>query len=366
MRILYCDLRPKWTVAGHRNFDMKWAKYLSKVAEVTLFCPDDAWYDHVGHGIHKEIYDAGSIVESKGWVNWRIWHNGNFKRFAVKDHYEAILYIKKVIHLTKNNHYDYIFIGALDLLSYSLYRNKLKKVSKLVLLNHSVYYESGLLESLYRKCKDDFIHIVMEQDGVEYLVGHYGIDRRKAHYIPHMLNPVDLKKMADVEPFEMVGISNSNVDEEIEKIISLDRSEGFFEKNGIRGIIRSKNIIYQSDYLKVFTGRLGLTFEEYYSYILKAKIIVLPFSERFGLRSSGTIQDAFSQNIPILGNPFATMLQYERKYPNICKTYSNMEEFKDKMIEVLNRKEAYKKEYKGFQEEHSDQVILERIREIFV
>lgn len=367
MQILYCDLRAKWTVKGHRYFDVKWAHLLREVANVTLLCPDEEWYEDVNCNIHKETYNALEKLDKNKVLNWSIWSKWVFRHFAIKDHIEASMYIKRIIELSKNSQYDYILIGSIDLISYYFNRNKLKKISKLVFNNQSVSaFKTGILHCLFMKVKDDFIHIVMEKDGIEYMSQNYGIEKSKIHYIPHMLNPINRNLNANVDSYDIVGISNSNEDEEVLKIIEMEKKEHFFKKNGLRAIFRSKELEYDNSSLKVFKGRLGLTYDEYYTYITNSKIIVLPFSTRFGLRSSGTIMDAFSQEIPIIGNPFMTMIQYNRQIPNICKLYTTVDELKDNIIELINRKKEYKEEYEFFCKTHSNEFIINQIKETFV
>ena len=367
MKILYCDLRPKWTIKGHRNFDVKWCHLLSNVADVTLLCPEMDWYKDVDGKIDKIIYNATDELKKRKWYDWKIWNKGNFRRLAVRDHAETNLYIKKVLELNKEKSFDYILIGALDIVSYLFYRRKLTSATKLVLIEHSAdAYTKGILNRGFLRIKNDFIHIVMEKDAVKYFSDLYGINKDKIVYIPHMLNTISAGITADVEPYDVVGISNSNDDNELQKIINLEENERFFEKMGLRAIFRSKNIEYTSTALKIFKGRLGLSYEEYYTYVTQAKVMVLPFSEKFGLRSSGTIVDAFSQNIPIIGNPFKTMIQYNRIAPHICKLYTTMDELKEGLMELIEMGDNYHEEYRHFQETHSNGFIVEQIRKTFV
>lgn len=366
MRILYCGLRASWTLKGHKYFDVKWAHLLSSLAEVTLCYFEDGWYEDVNENIRKEVFDAAEQLERKKWINWSLWSRWQWKRLAIKDHAECNFYIKKVLELSERKPYDYIVISTMDLISYFLYRNRLRKAAKLMLIVHSVDgFQNGILNKIFMKVKDDFHYIVMEEEGVHAMNSLYGIARSNIHYIPHMLNPVT-KHLHSMHPaYDIVGISNSNADEEVRKIIELEKKEHFFENNGLRALFRSKNIAFCSKGLHVFKGRLGFTYDEYYTYITKARVIVLPFGRQFGLRSSGTMIDAFSQGIPVIGNPFQTMLQYHRLIPDICKLYTTMEEFKGSVLELLTGNETYKEEYRLFINGHSDEFILGQMKKAF-
>ena len=182
-----------------------------------------------------------------------------------------------------------------------------------------------------------------------------------------MLNKID-KDAAnkDIEIRDVVGISNSNSNNEIKQLIELEEKTGFFTKNRIKTILRSETLEYKSQYLTVFSGHMGLPYCDYLAYYINAKVVILPFSTSHGIRSTGTIMDAFSQNIPVLGSPFATMRQYQKKFPSICKTYSNIEEFQELLLEMLRDDSNHDKEFRKFQEEHSDAFILNCFKETFI
>lgn len=369
MKILYCDLCPKSTVEGHKHFDAAWCQLLSNIADVTLLSFENEWYKEIGENIDEYIYDISDELNKRKWLSWKIWEKGNFRRLCVNDHVEANLYIKKALELNKEKHFDYIIIGALDIISYLFYRKKLLKASKLAVIEHSAdRYNIGITNKIFLKIKNDFTHIVMEEDAITHFSDKYGINKGIISYIPHMLNSIAADKPVKIEgqTYDVVGISNSNNDNEVAKIINLEKEDNFFANNGLKAIFRSRNLEYESQNLKVFKGRLGFSYEEYYTYIRMAKVVVLPFSTGFGLRSSGTIMDTFSQNVPIIGNPFGTMIQYNRSLPHICKLYTTMDEFKKGIFELISLNGDYQDEYRYFQETHSDDFIIAQMKKTFV
>ncbi len=146
----------------------------------------------------------------------------------------------------------------------------------------------------------------------------------------------------------------------------MEKREHFFEKNNIKVILRSKSIEFDSKNLVVFAKRLGLTFEEYYGYILSSKIVLLPFGIEFGVRSSGTIMDALSNRKPIIGSAFPALSEYSSRMANICHTYENTNELKNKIKQLLTSNEKYDKEYDEFIREHSDEFILQQMKTTFI
>ncbi len=365
-KILYCNLRDKRTVEGHRHFDVKFVRLLAAFADVTLLEPEKGWYEYPGNGIKLETYDAEAEISRKKAVNWRIWNKGTFRHLAVRSHAANSLLIKHIAALDKRDHYDYIIVSTMDIIAFSWMSGRLSGIGRYYLIEHQCSaYEKATWRFFFNRFKDKIHHIVMELDGVGYLCNRYNISEKKVHHIPHMLNPVKGIALNCAAKYDVVGISNSNDDCEIQRIIDAERERHFFEKNGILAIFRSRCLEFRDDYLHVFAGRMGLSFEEYYGYISNAKVIILPFGTGFGMRSSGTIQDAFSQSIPIIGSPFPTMLQYQRSMPHTCLTYSSEKELEEKILWVVCGKQDNESEFEWFRGGHSDECIISRMETIF-
>lgn len=365
-KILFCNLRDKRTVEGHRQFDVRFARLLASFAEVTLLEPEKGWYEYPGHGIKLKTYDAEAEAAQKKFVNWRIWNKGIFRHLAIKSHAANSMIIRYIMALDQTIHYDFIIVSTMDIIAFSWMSGRLSGVDRYYLIQHQCSaYEKMTWRIFFSRFKNNIHHIVMESDGVEYLCRRYRIPARLVHHIPHMLNPVKGLLSNSAAKYDVVGISNSNDDGEIRRIIDAERERQFFKKHGISAILRSKTLEFRDDYLYVFAGRLGLSFEEYYGYISNARVILLPFGTGFGLRSSGTIQDAFSQGIPIIGSPFPTMLQYQKDMPHTCLTYSSQEELETLIVEALGREQKFESEFETFRCAHSDERIISRMKEMF-
>lgn len=368
MRILYCNLLKRKAFAGHKHFDSVWVHLLQELADVTLLWPEEEWYSDIDSAILNEVCNINQGISKRKFIQWRIWNKEPFIHLAINDRMEAVVQIKKVLELDEKNHYDYIIISTLDWLSFAPYFNRFSNPDRIFVISHSVeIYSERHVWPVFKRIKNHVNHIVMEKDGVEYLHRKYEIQEYRIHYIPHMLNKID-KDAAnkDIEIRDVVGISNSNSNNEIKQLIELEEKTGFFTKNRIKTILRSETLEYKSQYLTVFSGYMGLPYCDYLAYYINAKVVILPFSTSHGIRSTGTIMDAFSQNIPVLGSPFATMRQYQKKFPSICKTYSNIEEFQELLLEMLRDDSNHDKEFRKFQEEHSDAFILNCFKETFI
>lgn len=368
MRILYCNLLTKSNFSGHKRFDVEWVNLLHNIANITLLWPEKDWYTGVDAGINNVVVNVDDEIKKRDFLKWKIWKKEPLKHLAIHNRMEAAVQIKVAIELDKKKPFDYIIISSLDWLSFAPYIKRFRNLERLFLISHSVeWYNKKLISPVFNRIKNKVNFIVMESDGIDFMRDRYSIDQDRIHYIPHILEPVNKNKIrSSIRVRDVVGISNSNSDTEITKIIDLEKRTSFFKKHNIKAIFRSVGIEYDSEYLTVFAGRLGLPYDDYLAYCINAKVMILPFSNDFGIRSSGTLIDAFSQNIPILGNPFATMLQYHKKHPHICMTYNDMDEFQNRLLEILNRKESYEEEFESFHLEHSNDFILKCFKETFI
>jgi len=368
MKLLYCNLLKKSAIEGHKHFDMEWVSMLSTIANVTVLCPEDKWYPSINSNVATAISYVDLEMEKRRFLKWKIWKKEPLKHLAMFERMEATIQIKKALELDKKECFDYIIVSTVDLIAFLPYYYRFSNHQRLFFIAHNAEgYKSKLIAPIFSHIKNRVNHIVMEQNGRDYMIKHYSLDSRLVHYIPHMLNVANIQAInSNIEPKDIIGISNSNNDFEVQKIIDLEERDGFFEKNKLTALFRSTNIEYKSKYLTVFAGRLGLSYDDYITYYKKARVVILPFSEDFGIRSSGTIMDAFSQKIPIIGNRFGTMLQYNKKYPHICRLYSNMDEFQYQLLSCLNNSQENEEEFAEFQEEHSREFILNCFKELFV
>ena len=365
-KILFCNIREQWTIRGHKQFDIKWVNLMASLFDVTVLTPMASWYDDCQvcfkDSVKIEVCNFKEDLESvKVRQNWN-------KKFYPHIPYRTIkhdLYvIKEIEELDKKYNYDYIVASTADIFALFLSRKK-TLFDKLYVIEHSCNaYTKRTWRLIYTLIKNKYSHIVMEQPGVDVLKADYMIPEQKICYIPHMLNIVD-SKCKSMFNYDIVGISNSNDEEEISKIIEYEKEHHFFETNKIHAIFRSRNLVYESEYLKVFKGRMGLSYEDYNGILANAKILILPFGVKFGVRSSGTIQDALSLKKPIIGSPFGTLNYYKKMFPHICYTYSNIQELERKILQILNDASDYSNEFASFAEQHSDECIRNQMKKIF-
>lgn len=338
MKILYVNISEERAYEGHKLFDMEWAEGLSMISDVDLIQPSEGWFSNDNGRVNLITYNQN--LKGITWLSRGIFNKGLLKRIDLYQKAKNARLYKFIENLDEKNNYDVILAAHLDYLMFLFRFWNSKITKKLYMIEHSPeIYSKWVYRDTSLFFKNQIYHVVMEKAAVRFYIEKMHISPNRIKYIPHPLNQVDYLGKSDVKKYNVVALSNSNSDKKIKKIIEQEERVGFLRKKRISMIVRSKEIEYDSEYLKVFTGRLSLSFEEFYGYILKSDVVVLPFGEEFGARTSGTIIDGLSNNKPVIGTSFATMCQYADEYPSVCKVYNTIDELCLLIEEFVKNKE---------------------------
>lgn len=369
MKILYANLKEHGAIKGHKLFDMHWAQIFSQIGDVDVLCPSERWYGNIPPGINIISFNPETYLIKNKIINSKIFSRGYLARLCLYFRAISYEYLKYACYLDNKKHYDVIVFSTLDVLSFALGFRKFRSPKKIFIIEHMLsMYEKEADQVFYSCYKNKVNHIVMEKGAVPIYINTHGIKQELLNYIPHPLNTIAQDKILKVDwYYDVVGISNSNSEQEIKSIIEFETDKGFFRKNRIKVLFRSKSFVFDDGWLKVISGQAPLLSEEYYTYIDMAKIIVLPFDISFGLRTSGTIIDALSNNTCVLGSEFATMKQYETEYPLICHTYGTTAELFGKIKYMLktDRTQSINLEFASFKNERSDLELVNSAKTIF-
>lgn len=366
MRILYVNMRSAWTTKGHKLFDMRWVALLSKIASVDVIAPSDDWYHTVPARVNILVCHKQKKVQNSKILSCRLFQTGIMKRLSVKDHTEAHTVFRYVKRLDKVNKYDAIIASTYDVIDLALCTLYVSDFHKFYLIEHMPNgYEKESLRWFFQRIKNRMKHICMEKQGKEYLCSRHGVDAGLVFYIPHPLNEAAVYRQAEFEACDVAGIANSNDPLEILKIIDEEKKNHFFEKNHIKAIFRTKDTVFDNGWLRVIKGNVNLSFDQYYNYILKSKIVVLCYPKDFGIRTSGTIIDAFSNDKPVIGTGFQTLRQYKKDYPDICYEYDKIEDLQEAILFLLKNTMEKSVSFIEFKNARQDEKIVEMMEKVF-
>lgn len=258
--------------------------------------------------------------------------------------------------LSKKIRPDYIFVSSFDTIAFNFGRFLFGKTKNMYLL-HTINIDelsNSIKKKIFGSYKNKVNHVVFEQYMKDYLVNEIEIEPYRIFVLPHPLNANTESSNSKEIEYACVGLSNSNDEELITRLIELEKEKSVFKNNCKKVILKSKEKEFDNGYLKVFKGFLDKNI--YDNYINKSEYVIVPFSKAFRYRMSGTLVDAFSNNKIVLGNDIPIIQAYANKYPNICKIFTNAFGVAEEIC--LCRKSYGKKfEFKKFKMEHSTEAL---------
>ena len=340
MNILYTDFFCNcW---GHKRLNKEFIKYLSTFACVDILTQKN-WYKELPSGVYniemkKEYYQTGRFLSR---IN-------------------SLKMMLKARQLDKKKHYDYIFTSSYDTVAFGLGRLFFQNPERFFIMHHNNLdgIQRKSVDLIFRSYANKVNHLVLEKFIGKYLMEYYDIRAEQINYLPHPMN-----KNSDcnlIKDFDAVGISNSNDEEIVSKIISYEKETTILKRKRKKVLLRSQKIEFDDGYLKVIKGYLEDN--TYNEYINRAKSILVLFPLSFRNRVSGTIIDALSNHIKICGTEIPIVKEFEKKYPCICKSFSTINELIDF---ISNDVDDYEEQFAEFEKEHTDDTIITILKVIF-
>lgn len=365
-RFLYVNICEQNAYRGHKLFDMEYAAILSTIGVVDMIAPEEDWYK-TNKNINIILYDPARDIKRLTTSILKKIDKGFIHRISPYTHLCNYKILSQVEKLDRQYHYTAIIAAHLDIFAYAVFRKKSPLSNKLFVIEHTPSaYSHKIIRKVFNITKNKITHLVMEKAALDIYENLYGVRKDRLWYLPHPYNEIKINKRE--KQYSIVGISNSNSSALINKLIEMEKQIKFFKNNKIKAIFRSSSEIFDNGWLKVIKGCLGLSFEEYYSYILNADLLVAPFEVDFGARTSGTIIDGLSNGIPSIGSSFITMIQYSNEYPNACKVFDNLNEMCDMIVDYLKNMEAYKfnarHDFDNFRRERSVENIADNFMKL--
>lgn len=248
--------------------------------------------------------------------------------------------IKKINWVMKNINidiYDLIFISSYETISFSLVWPRNIK-PRVIVFNHNNLDEiNNKFKYIFFKLIPKYIeHAVFEDYMKNYLLKEIKIPNKV--WVVH--HPTDISKSNDYKkiknkffPKEKVinkiifAPSGSNDENFIQRIVSLQRKDNFFDSMLFKLIIKSKKIDYQENNLIII--KKYLSYEEYVSFFNNALLILLPYPKSFSYRISGVLFDCFSFRKRFVASSIPIFRYYVNKYPGIGRIYNDINEFRD-------------------------------------
>ena len=343
MKILFVNMLLPQYIRGHNNLDNKMIEFFSKVGSLYVMMTES-------NGL-KIPYDV--ITVKRKWDK-----EGN------NVHSYALQVVKWVQQLDSREHFDFIIFESFDTVVMSLAYLIIRLSNKRIYVMHHNNIDNIEL-SKYAKmlflmyCKN-IHHITLDEFIGDHLEKHFCIHRSKILSLPHPMCGKTESSMRE-RRYDCVGISNSNDEEWIRKLVSKEKQTDWFTRHKKYAVFKSKTIQFDNGFLKVINGFIDE--KEYEYYYGNAKRVFLPFPYDFRYRMSGSLIDALSNRSIVIGTKIPVIERYSEKYPTVCKYVEAIDELLE-MIKI----DDYKYDDYAFDlffDEHSDMNIQEIILEEF-
>ncbi|MEW6621774.1 MAG: hypothetical protein AB1420_01340 [Bacillota bacterium] len=255
-------------------------------------------------------------------------------------------------------------IFTFDTVAFGLGRYSLN-LNELFLMHHKNIDElkDPIKRLIFKSYMNKVNHIVFEEIFKTYLVKEIGVHENRVFVVPHpVFNQAKSKNF--LEKYDCVGLSNSNDDEFIRKIIEIERASCFTKRNNLHIVLRSKLYQFDNGFLKVISGFLQKC--DYDDYINSSKLVFVPLPQTYNYRVSGAIFDAFSNHKFVVANNVPIVEEYKKRYPKICIGINNVDDFFNVVVENKNNSNKDTNSFKDFIDDHSRLIIRKRFKEAFV
>lgn len=332
---------------GNKRLDLAVIERLNLLTELDVAYPVD-WLDSLPDECRKHTYEV----------------NQNIKPKKVREycHYLQNLWVAK--KLDRQHNYDYVFCASYHTyvmaLALLLFPGKLDKLFVLHHNNIDLIDQSVFKRFFFRMYCHKVKHMVLEPFIGEHLEKQYGIDPEQIYFLPHPLNEV---VHSEEKKYDCVGISNSNDEDWVQSMIAYEQETHAIENAGLRVVLRSKERVFDNGFLTVIKGRLSDA--EYYDYATGAKALVLPFPGSFRYRMSGSIVDAFSNDVRVFANRIPVFKAFESQFPAICKTEIEPHALICQLSEQKAGSDEAVAQFARFRELHSKESIDAVLKKMF-
>lgn len=347
--ILYLDFM---YYTGHVRSNKNFIKALGKFANVNALVQKN-YFDEYREELNG--VETITLIEK---------NNLNLSNGQLLNRLSSLKIMLKSAVLAKKIRPDYIFVSSFDTIVFRFGRLLFGDTENMYLL-HTINIDelaNFIKSKLFNTYKNKVNHVVFEQYMKDYLINRIGIESNRVFVLPHPLNENSKIFNSKELEYACVGLSNSNDEDLITKLIELEKEKKVFKNNCKKVILKSKEKEFDNGYLKVFKGFLDIN--TYDTYINKSECVLVPFPKDFYYRMSGTLVDAFSNNKVVMGNNIPIIQTYAKKYPDICKIYTSESDLVNQ-ISLSRTADKNEFQFEKFKIEHSNEMIVRNFNTIF-
>lgn len=333
---------------GHKKMVERIIRPLSRIVDLTVLSQEN-WYENIPQNVELTEYSVKIRLNER----------------RINNLVRSVCHLYQAWHRDKQYHYDYLFFTSYHTIVMALAKILFgKRARRIYILHHNnidSFLNSKIKSVFFSTYAKTVQHVVYEEFIGNGLMKYYKIPQENIHILPHPMGAVN---DAGGKKYDYVGISSSNDEKWIEKIIEEEEKTERLKRKGVRMVLRSSKYQYDDGALKVFSGWLSL--EEYYNYATGGKCMLLPFPTDFCYRMSASLCDALTNNIKVAGSRIPLFQRYEKRYPHVCKTGIEIENLIRLKQEWLDSEaDLAETEFESFRRAHSEDAIENCLAEMF-
>lgn len=292
----------------------------------------------------NDLVKDTDCIQLNGWI---LPKQTQQKRFD-----EIINYFKLRNYLKKTS-YDVIYIASYDICTFMLaFVLLFKWHNRIILQEHnnidqlSNKYKLYMYKT-YMNCVNHFVF----EDSFKKHLENMGVKSQRLFVVPHICNDFPLEPYRNKDTV-VISVSSSNDDQEIKEILENESLKTKLYQNNIKLIIKSKEISYENDYIRVFNS--WLENEELVSLYNQASHVMLFFPKTYKRRVSAVFMEAISRGKFVISKKIPLIENYKEQYPGICSFYRHIDELSEIMDFDV---ECYKYDRERFIYDHCQDTV---------
>ncbi len=333
--VILCEFSP---CRGHRMLFDKIYSVLEKKYNVIAFVPKCVENDNYYKLERGYYYNKSNII-----IN-----NISCISYVLSN-------VRTIIRYAKHNNINKVLCLTYDDISMFFASMLIPKRIKIFLMHHhniDLLSKSSIKRLFFKLYSSRYKHIVLCEFIKKYVRDSLGVESSLIYVWPHP--SYQTAKLPVIQDIDCVGLSGSNDDELISKLIEDEKKNGVLKKNNLRVILKSHLYNFDNEYLKVFTGYLDR--HVYDDYIQRARSIFIAFPSDFKYRMSATLMDSLCNNKIVIGTDIPVIVNCKKRYPDIIKLYSS-NDFVSSLVAIRETPIA-KSEFEEFKNNHADDYIF--------
>ena len=346
MKILFfCGIYTR----GHDFFNEKTIENLSKVGDLYVIEPDK-WFSRRDENAF--YYDCGIKTPS-----WRFSHLSLF--------FTSVRNYLKAIKIARKEKVDVIVAGEYELISIWLFRLFCRRQTFLIQHNNLDQIDRrGLFRFIFKRIKNKFNHIVLEDFIVQHMVEDLCVNERLVSCWRHPVASSQYRKFNSLDceeekQFDCVGLSRSNDESFIKELYECELNNHYLETNGEKVVIKSSEVSCELENLRIIKGFVEQDVYDSLVYNSVSSLTCYPTTYRF--RVSAVIAESIWRGQIVIGTEIPLLKYYKGKYPSLfylCTAHS----FASVLMQIKDsNKTAIKEEIFQFIEDHSDNTITKQM-----